>query len=502
MLKNVTLRIVIIAAILVISFVSLYPVKDWKEIDTFKGFPPTINLGLDLQGGMHLIIQVNTKYIENLAAKDKTVDVKQYTKDAVEKTLEIIRNRIDQFGVAEPSIKRLANDRIEIELPGLRDPQRARKLIEGQAVLEFKMVHKENDMLIKEITDEKGDLLPGKIVPADYKILYEYPKTQEGFPVMLEDGKTPKKIPYLISNKVELRGDDLRTADVNINQENKPIISFKLKPNAAVTFENLTDRYRERSQTDNNRLAIVLDNNVLMAPHIKSRIPGGEGIIEGGFNLDEAKNIAIKLRSGALPVPIDILEEQTVGPSLGADSIQKGIKAAYIGSVGVVLFMILYYLAFGIIADIALILNIFMMLGCMAFLGATLTLPGIAGIALTIGMAVDANVIIFERIKEEMRLGKKMRGAIETGYSKAFITIADANITTLIIAIVLYQYGAGPIRGFAVTLTLGILCSMFAGIFITRTMLIILLNNNNISNIPVFSPLAILLDKCLPTAKK
>ncbi len=491
MQKNLSMRIAVIVIAVIASLLAIYPPRDWdSSFSNFKEFPKTINLGLDLKGGMHLIIQIDMKYLEDLVKKDPTLNIDQLKGDAIKKTLDIIRNRIDSFGVAEPSIKKLGNDRIEIELPGLRDPNRAKSLVNSQALLEFKMVHYQNDMIIKDIADENGNLLPGKTVPKDYALLYETPRDKEGMAIKLGDGLTIKKTPYLISTNVELSGQDLRAADVNVGQENRPIIAFKLKPNAAEKFEQLTSKHRERNETDNHRLAIVLDNTVIMAPHIKSRIPGGQGIIEGGFTLEEAKDIAIKLRSGSLPVPIKIIEEQVVGPSLGADSISSGLRASFIGSCAVVLFMLVYYLAFGIFADIALFINVILMAGAMALMGATLTLPGIAGLALTIGMGVDANVLIYERIKEELGFGKSLRSAVDVGYGKAFVTIADANITTIIVAVVLYQYGAGPIRGFAVSLTIGIIASMFCAIFVTRTIVMIILQNRNITSIPIFSPIA------------
>ncbi|HON57440.1 MAG TPA: hypothetical protein PLJ38_10525, partial [bacterium] len=340
MQKNLTYRIILIIAVILTALISLYPPRLWlfdMNFGIFKKLPPTLTLGLDLQGGMHMIIQIDTKYIEEMAAKDKSINVEEYKNIALQKTLDILRNRIDEFGVAEPSIKKLSDDRIEIELPGLRDPERAKNLAKEQAVLEFRMVHKDNDLLLRDLVDEKGNLLPGKVVPENYILLYEYPRRPDGQFIMEEDGITRKKIPYLISNKIELRGEDLKTADVTMHQEyNKPVIAFKLKTEAAQKFEELTEKYRPRNTTDNNRLAIILDNKVIMAPRINSRISGGSGIIEGNFTLTEAQDMAIKLRSGSLPVPINIIEEQTVGPTLGADSIKRGIQAAYIGTFAVI----------------------------------------------------------------------------------------------------------------------------------------------------------------------
>jgi preprotein translocase subunit SecD len=241
-----------------------------------------------------------------------------------------------------------------------------------------------------------------------------------------------------------------------------PYIFLRLKPVGAREFDRIT------AENVGKRLAIILDNNVYSAPVIKSRISGGEAVIEGSFTLDEAKDLAIVLRAGSLPAPVQILEERTVGPSLGQDSINKGMKSIIIGGILVVLFMVIYYRAAGIVADMALIMNFIIIIGALAILRATLTLPGIAGLVLTVGMAVDANVLIFERIREELRVGKTPMAAIEAGYSKALLTIMDANVTTLIAALVLLQFGTGPIKGFAVTLSIGIVASMFTAIVVTR----------------------------------
>jgi preprotein translocase subunit SecD len=260
-----------------------------------------------------------------------------------------------------------------------------------------------------------------------------------------------------------MTGDALQDARVRFDQYNNlPYIFLRLKPVGAREFDRIT------AENVGKRLAIILDNNVYSAPVIKSRISGGEAVIEGSFTLDEAKDLAIVLRAGSLPAPVQILEERTVGPSLGQDSIDKGRKSIIIGGILVVLFMIIYYRAAGIVADMALIMNFIIIIGALAILRATLTLPGIAGLVLTVGMAVDANVLIFERIREELRMGKTPMAAIEAGYSKALLTIMDANVTTLIAALVLLQFGTGPIKGFAVTLSIGIVASMFTAIVVTR----------------------------------
>jgi preprotein translocase subunit SecD len=268
---------------------------------------------------------------------------------------------------------------------------------------------------------------------------------------------------YLLKDRTLLTGEYLTNAEVRIDtQYNRPYVALSFDDRGARLFEKISgDHIKER-------LAIVLDDNVYSAPVIQDRISGGNAIIEGQFTMEEAKDLAVVLRAGSLPAPVKILEERTVGPSLGRDSIRKGLFSMAVGGVLVVAFMVIYYGGSGIIADMALILNIILIMAGLAALRATLTLPGIAGIILTIGMAVDANVLIFERVREELRLGKTPRAALDAGYSKATLTILDANVTTLIAAIVLFQFGTGPVRGFAVTLSLGIIASMFTAIFGTR----------------------------------
>ncbi len=279
------------------------------------------------------------------------------------------------------------------------------------------------------------------------------------------DPKTGRKakIPYLLKRRTLLTGEYITDARVQIDsQYNEPYVSLSFNARGARLFERIT------GDNIGKKLAIVLDDNVYSAPVIRDKISGGRAQISGSFTMDEAKDLAIVLRAGALPAPIKILEERTVGPSLGKDSIDKGFKSMIIGGLVVIVFMIIYYRVSGIIADLALLLNILFIMAGLAFFGATLTLPGIAGIILTIGMAVDANVLIFERIREELRLEKTARSAIEGGYAKALVTILDANVTTFIAALVLFQFGTGPIRGFAVTLSIGIVASFVTAVFVTR----------------------------------
>jgi preprotein translocase subunit SecD len=362
---------------------------------------------------------------------------------AVDQAVETITNRIDQFGVAEPDIRAQGRDRILVQLPGIDDPQRAIDIIGKTALLEFKLVDEDNSL---------EEALRGNIPPGD-EILYQT-KGEPG---------SKKKIPFLLKRRSVLTGEYLTDARVMIDsQYNEPYVSLSFDSRGARLFEQITGANIKK------RLAIVLDNVINSAPVIQDKIAGGRAQITGRFTMEEARDLAIVLRAGALPAPVKIIEERTVGPSLGKDSIDKGLKSMIIGGLIVILFMVFYYKVAGILADVALFLNIIFIAAGLAFFGATLTLPGIAGIILIIGMAIDANVLIFERIREELRLGKTPRAAVDSGYSKALVTILDANITTLIAALVLFQFGTGPVKGFAVTLSLGIIASLFTSLFITR----------------------------------
>jgi preprotein translocase subunit SecD len=364
---------------------------------------------------------------------------------ATDQALETIRNRIDQFGVSEPTIQKTGEDRILIQLPGVKDPKRAIDLIGKTALLEFKLADEENSL---------QEALNGK-VPLDSQVLYQRN-------VNPETGEV-KRVPFLIKRRTLLTGDRLVSARVQIEtQFNQPYVSLEFDSRGAKIFERITQRNVKK------KLAIILDDNVYSAPVIQEKISGGRAQITGRFSMDEARDLAIVLRAGSLPAPVNIMEERTVGPSLGRDSIEQGVNSIIIGSIGVIVFMVIYYNLSGVVANIALILNIVFILAALAAFRATLTLPGIAGIVLTVGMAIDANVLIFERTREELRSGKTPRASIDGGYSKAMITILDSNITTLIAAIFLFQFGTGPIKGFAVTLSIGIIASLFTAIVVTR----------------------------------
>jgi preprotein translocase subunit SecD len=509
-LKSLTWRPIVIVAVIAAAAVYLLP--------TFApGVWPhkQIHLGLDLQGGMHLVLQVDSEKavegaVERIAQElkselrdarirydrlerqgksiqlqlsdpdattgfDEMLDEafrdlrvvsrgtassgaltmvldlpeeeqERIRKSATAQALETIRNRIDQFGVSEPDIRRQGEDRILIQLPGIRDTQRAKDLIGKTALLEFKLVDEAHDV---------AEALEGQVPPGS-EILYQ----------VAQDAQTNRTVrtPYLIKERTLLTGAHLTEARVEIDsQYNDPYVSISFDRKGARIFERITEENVRR------RLAIVLDGTVYSAPVIQEKIAGGEARITGNFTTEEAHDLAIVLRAGALPAPVDILEERTVGPSLGADSIRKGLISMCIGGALVLVFMLVYYRAAGLLADVALALNIVLIAGGLAGFQATLTLPGIAGIILTIGMAVDANVLIFERIREELRLGKTPRAALDAGYERATLTILDANVTTLIAALVLFQFGTGPVKGFAVTLSLGVLSSLFTALIVARS---------------------------------
>ncbi|MEN6375887.1 MAG: protein translocase subunit SecD [Smithella sp.] len=533
MIKSLKLRIAITAVVclaalyfLVPTFISQIP-SPWNEY-----FPKEkIHLGLDLQGGMHLVLEVDSeKALESLVermagdlkeslmtgkvrfrkierakgavisleltessaktALEKTlneqypdleiasstpreggmlVELKIKDKRAtelkkltIEHSLETIRNRVDQFGIAEPEIIPEGDNRILIQLPGIKDPERAKNLIGKTALLEFKIVDDESSL------DEalRGNIPEGDIIAYGSRV----------------DRSTGQKgtQPYLLKNKALLTGASLETAKVQIaDRYGEPSVSLKFNSQGAADFERIT------GENVRKRLAIVLDGVVHSAPVIQERISGGQAQITGTFSMDEARDLAIVLRAGALPAPVNILEERTVGPSLGSDSIQQGILATLIGSLLVIVFMVIYYRLSGAVADIALVVNIFLVMAVLAALRATLTLPGIAGMLLTVGVAVDANILIFERIREELRTGKTIRLALDTGYNRAFLTIIDTHITGIVSAILLIIFGTGPIKGFAVTTIIGLLASLFTAIFVTRVVFDYFTWNYNIKKLSI-----------------
>jgi len=523
-LKSFTFKTLLITGVIIAAIVWLLPTF-------FNTWPhKKINLGLDLQGGMHLMLEVQnikaveaevertiqeikkelrkqeikhlgisrlkdnsilakfqngenkpkfetilSKKFENLITKrpetnagiitfhlalpEKEIDTLK--KMATAQALETIRNRIDEFGVSEPDIRIQGDDRILIQLPGIKDPKRAKDLIGKTAQLTFQLVDDDADV----------DAAINGTPPVGDEILYQN-KYNQG-------SDTPVKIPFLIKKRVLLDGSLLTNARVEFDQFQQPQVGIEFNRKGARIFDRIT------GENIHKRLAIVLDESVYSAPTIQDRIAGGKAVITGSFTLNEAKDLAIALRAGSLPAPVEIIEERTVGPTLGADSVRMGLMSMLIGGLLVILFMAVYYKGAGLIADTALIVNIILIGGGLAALQATLTLPGIAGIILTIGMAVDANVIIFERIREELKSGKTALASVHAGFDRATLTILDANVTTLIAALVLFQFGTGPIKGFAVTLCLGIIASLFTALILSKNIFDFILRNRQSSKLSI-----------------
>src|SRR5262245_60965501 len=372
--------------------------------------------------------------------------VRQLRDDAVRQGLETIRNRIDQFGVSEPIITRQSADKILIQLPGLQDPARAKALIGKTALLEFKLL------------DER--------TPVEQALAGQLPETSEVLYQREIDKQTKaeRKTPHVVQKRSLLTGAELTRAEVQAdpNSMGNWQVAIEFTATGARIFGEVTE------QNVGKRLAIILDGTIYSAPRVNERIPGGRAVITGQFTVEDARDLAIVLRAGALPAPVTVLEERTVGPSLGADSIRQGLIAIAASALIVFVFMMFYYRLSGLLADVALGLNLLILFACMAAFGATLTLPGLAGIALTVGMAVDTNILIFERIREEMRLGKTPRAAIEAGFTRAFRTIIDTHLTVMVTAAILYNFGTGSVKGFAVSLFVGLSASLFTAYFFTR----------------------------------
>ena len=500
MRRSLWVRIGIVALVTVGSIFYLYPPKK------------TINLGLDLQGGIHLVLGVEAdkaiasqtdRVAEDFknALEKKGIGVRRVAREglgsfvvelaspqswndavtvanefsiyerrdsdqaagrftmatseremnrlrdlAVRQAVETIRNRVDQFGVTEPTITRQGADRILIQLPGVQDPERAKALIGKTALLEFKLL--DDSASVEEA--QQGRL------PEGDELLYQRRVDKET--------KSERKVPFVVQKRTLLTGAELNRAEVQADPNSPGNWQVSIEFNAVGTriFGEVTEA------NVGKHLAIIPDGNVYSAPRINERIPGGRAVSTGQFTVEDARDLAIVLRAGALPAPVTILEERTVGPSLGTDSIRQGIIAIVASTVAVFLFMLIYYRLSGFIADVALGLNLLILLACMAAFGATLTLPGIAGIALTIGMAVDTNILIFERIREELRVGKSIRASIQAGFSRAFRTIIDTHVTVLVTAAILYNWGTGPVKGFAVSLFVGLTASLFTAVFFTR----------------------------------
>jgi SecD/SecF fusion protein len=442
--KNFKWKVLLIIGIIVFSIWKLYPPQE------------KVNLGLDLQGGMHLVMQVQLDKIQA-----------EYREDAVKRAVRVIRNRIDGLGLSEPYIQPEGLDKIIIQLPGVNDRERALDIISQAAHLEFLMVADDPEIVEKV---KAGEAVEG----------YEL-KTLKNRDMTEED--------IVLDTRAVLTGETLTSASVGYGQYNQPNVSLAFDKTGAKTFSEVTQEAVRKFSADGERrrLAIVLDGKVITAPVINSHIPDGKGVIEGNFNYQEASDLALVLQAGALPAPVIVAEERSVGPTLGQDSVRQGLSAMLWGFCAVVFFIALYYLVCGAIAIFALLMNLVIVVGMLAAFGASLTLPGIAGIVLTIGMSVDANVLVFERIREELRTGKTTRSAISSGYHRAFGTILDANITTLITASILYFLGTGPVRGFAVTLMIGIVASFFTALFVTRVIFDFLTRGRNDLNLTMLS---------------
>ncbi|MEY4528337.1 MAG: Protein translocase subunit SecD [Nitrospirota bacterium] len=530
-MKKVGGRFALLALVVVLSVVFFLPsyrplyqgLPDWaRKILPDKG----ITLGLDLQGGIHMVMEVDedraveiaversltslqdvlvdkklpAESVKRTASNQITIqfanaelksqiqklsdeyptffevdaagspnsivwelretEIKRIKDSAINQALETIRNRIDQFGVSEPLVQRQGLKQIVVQLPGVKEPKRAKDLIKETALLEFKMLDEENQM--------KMDFPARVPKEKEAEVLAQFQaKVPEGDQILFEhqiDKDTGREFrtPYLVKKRVMLTGDVLSDARVSIGEFNDPYVS--------ITFDGKGGREFERITGENikKRMAVVLDNTIYSAPVIQDRISGGRAQITGTFSTQEANDLAIVLRAGALPAPLKIIQDLTVGPSLGQDSIDQGMKSTLIAGLLVVIFMMVYYRLSGVIADFALLLNLICLLGALSALNATLTLPGIAGIVLTIGMGVDSNVLIFERIREELRAGKAVRLAVDGGYDKALLTIIDAHVTTLITGVALFLFGTGPIKGFAVTLCLGIAINLFTAFVGTK----------------------------------
>lgn len=533
MSKGHTWRIILIVAFLLLSVLYLTPTLVPKLPSWWTGLLPKdkIHLGLDLQGGSHLVMEVDTpkavegqidiiaadledtlnaksirfKRIEKVGTdqlavvlydkgsadstqklvKDKygrleqlppadeggymrlqlrigEQEAKSIKDNAVLQALETIRNRIDQFGVSEPVIQREGIDHVVVQLPGIKDPKRAIELIGKTARLEFKLL----DENINPATATPGS------IPEDDEILIEK-RTDPTTGVVTET-------PLVVKRKTMLTGDLLTDAQVRIDtQYNQPYVAIEFNSTGARLFDQIT------AANVGKRFAIVLDNNIYSAPVIRERISGGSAQISGSFTEKEAADLAIALRAGALKAPVKIIQNVTVGPSLGQDSINKGLIAGVIGVVLVVIFMVFYYRLAGMVANMGMVLNIVYLMGSLAALGATLTLPGIAAIVLLIGMSVDSNVLIFERIREELRLGKTPKAAVDSGYDKAFLTIMDSHVTTLLTGAVLFQFGTGPVKGFAVSLCLGIIINLFTSLLATKVVFDLFLARRNVKRLSI-----------------
>lgn len=504
-------RVIVITAVCLVGI--LFAIPSFLTSNQLEKMPAwfprqSVNLGLDLQGGSHLLLEVDVKaglkdrmsmavddirrslrqenigytglvlqgdtielkvrndeqlettlkiikksnkFYDLQAIKPNRIQVrlseqalKEYRHSLIKQSVEIVNRRINELGTREPNVQRQGEDRIIVQLPGVQDPGHVKDLLGKTAKLTFRLVNADQPH-----ADPRTTIAPtgSEVLPSEER------RTQDG-----------QSFNYIVDKQVLLTGEYLVDASVKTGEYNDPEVAFRFNTNGGRKFAEITRDHQGRL------LAIVLDNKVISAPRINGVIPGGTGVITGQFTYQEASDLALLMRAGALPAPLKVIEERTVGPDLGADSIAAGKYGTYIAVTFVAIGMIVIYAFFGLLANIALVFNLVLLISALALTGSTLTLPGIAGIALTMGMAVDANVLIYERIKEELRHGKKIGSAIDAGYTRAMATILDANLTTLIGAAALYLFGSGPIKGFGVTLAFGIVISMFTAISMTRAL--------------------------------
>ena len=422
--------------------------------------PVTSNM-LTGAGSMETELNVSDDGVFRLSLTEEGVATR--VSNAVSQSIEVIRRRVDELGTTEPSIQREGNSRILVQVPGLQDADRLKNILESTAKLTFRMV---------DTSMSAQAALEGR-PPLDSEILYEADDPSNPAPA-------DQRIPYLVQKRVLISGDELDDAQPTFDpQTNEPVVSFRFNTSGATKFARVTE------QNVGRPFAIVLDNEVISAPNIREPIRGGSGVISGSFTAESANDLAVLMRAGALPADLTIIEERTVGPGLGADSIAAGEIAGIVGALAVVIFMFISYGLFGLFANIALAINVVLVIGVLSALGATLTLPGIAGIVLTVGMAVDANVLIYERIREENNYGRSTIAAIDAGYSRAIGTILDANITTFIAAIILFSLGSGPVRGFAVTLAVGIVTTVFSAFTFNRFLVATWIKYRRPTNLPI-----------------
>ncbi|MBR1980882.1 protein translocase subunit SecD [Candidatus Proelusimicrobium excrementi] len=462
-MNKLAIKWTIILAAIFGAVALLWPSYEWysktpqerEKLEASGDRPKRIlNLGLDLRGGSSLLLELD---VSKLSGKESL-------NDSMQRAIEIVRNRIDQYGVGEIPITRQGEKWISVQLPGIANPEQAEALIGKTAMLEFRIV--KDDAAAQEAVNKLNELdnpfnadgtlteEAAKLVPAGITVM----KDKQGFLVALTD-------------TAAVTGADLEDARVTTGEYGYPAVSFQFNGEGAKKFGNLTGANLKKD------LAIVLDNTVQSAPTINARITR-DGQITGQFTMEEARQLAIVLRAGALPAPVNIIEKRIIGPGLGEDSIKSGVKASLVGFVFIVLFMSIYYRFSGVISSIALLLNLVFLLALMAYFSATLTLPGIAGIILSLAMAVDANVLILERMREEKDKGQPLPIIIKEGYDKAWSAIFDSNLTTWIASLLLFQFGTGPVKGFALTLTLGLFVGVFTSVFVTRAIYELLLTAN------------------------